>query len=105
MNFVRFVHSSIIINTFWADPHSDLLQNALVKPKNIVKFGFLTINPSESPVLAVVFASQLSLDFLAIFLEYLQCKVRYVRTKNGSIPCKWPQIQNLIVEVNDADFR
>ena len=26
---------SIIINTFWADPHSDLLQNVLVKPKNM----------------------------------------------------------------------
>ena len=25
---------SIIINTFWVDSHSDLLQNALMKPKN-----------------------------------------------------------------------
>ena len=25
---------SIIINTFWVDPHSDVLNNALVKPKN-----------------------------------------------------------------------
>ena len=25
---------SIIINTFWVDPHSDLLKNAPVKPKN-----------------------------------------------------------------------
>ena len=34
-NFVRFVHSSItVINTFWVDPHSDFLQNVLVKPKN-----------------------------------------------------------------------
>ena len=23
-----------ILGTFWVDPHSDLLQNALVKPKN-----------------------------------------------------------------------
>ena len=27
----------IIINTFWVDPHLDLLQNALVKPKNCCK--------------------------------------------------------------------
>ena len=27
---------SIIINTFWADPHSDLLPNAQVKPKNMI---------------------------------------------------------------------
>ena len=35
-NFMRFVDPSTvqIINTFWVHPHSDLLQNVPVKPKN-----------------------------------------------------------------------
>ena len=30
---------SIIINIFWVDPLSDLLKNALVKPKNYIVSG------------------------------------------------------------------
>ena len=32
---ICLLQGSLIINTFWIDPHSELLQNVPVKPKNI----------------------------------------------------------------------
>ena len=48
-NFVRFVHSSTVQSSIhsWVDPHSDLLQNALVKPKNLIYLYTKFVWPSK----------------------------------------------------------
>ena len=54
-----------MINTVWVDPHSDLLQNALMKPKNKqVSLRYLTIVSMVHMITKQLYYLQLNFDNL-----------------------------------------